>query len=215
MSFEQAALFEPAAIAIHGLGCVPYAGGRTVAIVGGGTIGLLTAQFAKLYGAARLVVLDVQRERLELARSLGADAVVDSSEEGWLDEALKLTGGRGFDYVYGTAGAVPTIKMPFDLVANKGYVCYIGTPTREISFSVDEWEKINRREFTLTGSWMSYSAPFPGREWETVAHFFATGQLKYEGLVFKTLPLSRIADAFEMYKTPGAVKGKILVDSEA
>ncbi|AKT49474.1 alcohol dehydrogenase [Olsenella sp. oral taxon 807] len=215
VSFEQAALFEPATIAVHGLDCVPYRGGKTVAIVGGGTIGLLTAQFAKIYGAARLVVFDVQRERLELAKSLGADDVVDSSEEGWLEGALELTGGRGFDYVYGTAGAVPTIKMPFDLVANKGYVCYIGTPTREISFSIDEWEKINRREFTLTGSWMSYSAPFPGQEWKTVAHFFATGQLRYEGLVFKTLPLSRIADAFEMYKTPGAVKGKILIDSEA
>mgnify|MGYP001685023247 CR=1 FL=1 len=44
------------------------------------------------------------------------------------------------------------------------YVCYIGTSTGEVGFSVDEWEKMSRREFTLTGSWMSCSAPFLGRD---------------------------------------------------
>ena len=62
---------------------------------------------------------------------------------------------------------------------------------------------------------MSYSAPFPGHEWNLTAHYFSTGQLQFtDDFVFKKMPLSKIADAFEMYKTPGAVKGKILVDSE-
>ena len=47
------------------------------------------------------------------------------------------------------------------------------------------------------------------------AYYFKTGELKFdESLIFKKMPLSRIAEAFEMYKTPGAVKGKILIDSE-
>ena len=57
---------------------------------------------------------------------------------------------------------------------------------------------------------MSYSAPFPGHEWVNVAHYFATGDLKFDdSFIFKKMPLSKIADAFEMYKTPGLVKGKI------
>ena len=68
----------------------------------------------------------------------------------------------------------------------------------------------------MTGSWLSYSAPFPGHELECAAHYFATGQLKgEESLIYKKLPLSRIAEGFEMFKTRGAVKGKILIDSEA
>ena len=106
--------------------------------------------------------------------------------------------------------------MAFELAANKAGVCFIGTPTKELSFTVKEWENINRKEFMLTGSWMSYSAPFPGKEWDLTAHYFKTGQLKFnEDLIFKKMPLSKIADAFEMYKTPGTVKGKILIDSEA
>ena len=63
---------------------------------------------------------------------------------------------------------------------------------------------------------MSYSAPFPGHEWTMTAHYFKTGQLKFdESFIYKKVPLSEIASAFEMFKTPGLVKGKILIDSEA
>ena len=75
---------------------------------------------------------------------------------------------------------------------------------------------MNRKEFTLTGSWMSYSAPFPGEEWELTAHYFKTGDLKFDdSLIFRKVPLSRIDEAFGLYRTPGTVKGKILIDSEA
>jgi L-iditol 2-dehydrogenase len=108
------------------------------------------------------------------------------------------------------------MKLAFKLAANKAQVCFIGTPTRDLSFSIAEWENMNRKEFILTGSWMSYSAPFPGDEWQLVAHYFKTGELKFDdSFVFKKIPLSKIADAFAMYKTPGTVKGKILIDSEA
>ncbi len=107
------------------------------------------------------------------------------------------------------------MKMAFRLAANKAQVCFVGTPTKELSFSVEDWENINRKEFTLTGSWMSYSAPFPGHEWSAAAHYFETGELKTDdSFIFKKMPLKDIAEAFELYRTPGAVKGKILIDSE-
>lgn len=129
---------------------------------------------------------------------------------------MALTDNKGYGFVYETAGNTITMHMAFELAANKAGVCFIGTPTKELSFTVKEWENINRKEFMLTGSWMSYSAQFPGKEWDLTAHYFKTGQLKFnEDLIFKKMPLSKIADAFEMYKTPGTVKGKILIDSEA
>ena len=129
---------------------------------------------------------------------------------------MAMTDGKGFDYIYETAGSTITMKMAYELAANKAGICYIGKPTKELTFTVEEWENMNRKEFTMTGSWLSYSAPFPGHEWDCVAHYFATGQLKgEEALIFKKLPLSRIAEGFEMFKTRGVVKGKILIDSEA
>lgn len=216
VSFEQGALFEPATVALHGLLRVPYEGGKTVAVLGGGPIGMFVAQWARIFGAREIVVFDIADERLKLGRRLGATAGIHTLEDGFLDKAMELTFGRGYDYVFETAGNTVTMKLAFALAANKANVCFVGTPTKELSFTVEEWENLNRREFNLTGSWMSYSAPFPGKEWELTAHYFRTGDLKFdESFVFQKIPLSRIADAFEMYKTPGAVKGKILIDSEA
>jgi len=216
VSFEKGAFFEPATVALHGLERTDYKGGKNVAVLGGGTIGLLTMQWAKIFGAKQVVVFDIVDERLELGKRLGATAGINTLKEGFMEEAKALTGGAGFDYVFETAGNTITMKMAFELAANKAEVCFIGTPTKELTFSVKEWENMNRKEFKLTGSWMSYSAPFPGHEWELVAHYFATGELKFDdSFIYKTFPLSQIAEAFEMYKTPGAVKGKLLIDSEA
>ena len=215
VDFVKGAFFEPATVALHGLERTDYRGGKTVAILGGGTIGMMTMQWAKIFGAKKTVVFDIVDERLELAKRLGADAGINTKEEGFMDKAKELTGGRGFDYVFETAGNTITMKMAFELAANKAEVCFIGTPTRELSFTVDEWENMNRKEFKLTGSWMSYSAPFPGHEWELAAHYFGTGELKYDdSFVYKIQPLSGIAEAFEWFKTPGTVKGKVLIDSE-
>lgn len=214
VTFEQGAFFEPATVALHGLQRVPYEGGKTVAVLGGGTIGLFTMQWAKIFGAKKVVVFDINDERLSLAEKLGADNIINTLEEDFMKKALELTNNRGFDYIYETAGNTITMKMAFELAANKSKVCFIGTPTKEISFSVKEWEQMNRKEFILTGSWMSYSAPFPGKEWELTAHYFKTGELKFEeSLIYKKIPLKNIDNAFEMYKQ-GLVKGKLLIDSE-
>ena len=215
VSFEQGAFFEPATVALHGLERNDFQGGKTVAILGGGTIGLLTMQWAKIFGAKKVVVFDIVKERLDLAVRLGADGTVNTMDADYKEQVKAITDGRGFDYVYETAGNTITIKMAFELAANKAQVCCIGTPTKELTFSVAEWENLNRKEYKLTGSWMSYSAPFPGHEWELTAHYFKTGQLKFdESFIFRKIPLSQIDSAFEMYKTPGLVKGKILIDSE-
>lgn len=215
VTFEQGAFFEPATVALHGLQRVDYHGGKTVAVIGGGTIGMFVMQWAKIFGAKEVVVFDISDERLELAQKLGATGTINTMEPDFMEKAKALTKNKGYDYVFETAGSTITMKMSFDLAANKANVCFVGTPTKDLTFTVKEWENMNRKEFNLTGSWMSYSAPFPGQEWELVSHYFKTGLLQFDdSFVFKKMPLSQISSAFDLYKEPGLVKGKILIDSE-
>ncbi len=215
ISYEQGAMFEPSTVALHGLFQNDYQGGRYVAVLGGGTIGMFTMQWAKIFGSRKVVVFDISRERLELAKRLGADEVIDTTEENYMKKAVDLTGGRGYTYVFETAGQPVTMYMAFELAANKAHVCFIGTPHTELTFTPVLWENMNRKEFKLTGSWMSYSAPFPGKEWELTAHYFATGQLKFDpGFIYKKMPMSQAQEAFQMFKTPGLVKGKVLLINE-
>lgn len=215
ISYEQGAIFEPSTVALHGIRQNDYHSGECVAILGGGTIGLFTMQWAKIFGSKKVVVFDISGERLKLAKKLGADEVVNTSEEGYLSKAMSYTGEKGYGFVFETAGQESTMYMAFELAANKGNVCFIGTPHKDLTFTPGLWEKLNRKEFKLTGSWMSYSAPFPGKEWELTAHYFATGQLKYDpGFVYKKMPMCQAQEAFQMYKVPGMVKGKILLMNE-
>ena len=215
VSFEMGALFEPSTVALHGLKRLNWEKGKNVAVLGGGTIGMFTAQWARIMGAGSVTVFDILDERLELGKRLGANHGINTLKEDYFQEAMGLTGRRGFDYVYETAGNTITEKLAFRLVANKGQVCFIGTPTKDLSFTVSEWENINRKEFTATGSWMSYSAPFRGSEWTDTAHYFGTGELMFDdSFIFRKMPLSEIDKAFDLFKIPGAVKGKILIDSE-
>lgn len=213
--YEQAAMFEPSTVAIHGLFCNNYQGGEYVAILGGGTIGLFTAQWANIFGAKKVVVFDIDDGRLELASKLGASDVINTTEEGFIAKAMELTEGKGFGYVFETAGSTATMQMAFQLAANKAGVCFIGTPHTDLIFTPKMWENMNRKEFKLTGSWMSYSAPFPGKEWQLTAHFFATKQLKFDSsIIYKTFPMSQADKAFALFKTPGEVKGKIMLTND-
>ena len=213
--YEQGAMFEPATVAIHGVFQNDYQSGEYVAILGGGTVGMFTMQWTKIFGSKKVVVFDISEERLELAKRLGADEVINTRDEGYMEKAMAITGGKGYGFVFETAGQVPTMHMAFELAANKAHVCFIGTPHENLTFTPAQWENMNRKEFKLTGSWMSYSAPYPGREWDLTAHYFATGQLKFDpGFIYKKIPMSQAQEAFQLFKTPGLVKGKILLSNE-
>ena len=169
-------------------------------------------QWAKIFGAKKTIVFDIDDSRLKLAKRLGADDVINTSEKDFAAKAMEYTDGKGFGIVFETAGAPATMYMAFELAANKAGVCFIGTPHVDLKFSPKLWENMNRKEFRLTGSWMSYSAPFPGKEWELTAHYFATEQLKFDDeIIYKTYQLSEAAEAFSLYKDPKQVRGKIML----
>ena len=210
--YEQAALFEPSTVALHGVFLNDYQGGGSVCVLGCGTIGIFTIQWAKLFGARRIVALDMNASRLSLARDMGADETILAADSDCVEKALRLTGGKGYASVFETAGSTETMRAAFALAGNRAHVCFIGTPHVDLFFTPKQWEHMNRKEFRLTGSWMSYSAPFPGREWELTAHFFGTAQLLFdERLLFRKFPLSKARDAFELYKEPSNVHGKIML----
>ena len=215
ISYEQGAMFEPSTVALHGLIQNDYQGGEYVAVLGCGTIGIFTMQWAKIFGAKKVVAFDISEERLALAKRMGADEVINTTKEDYMDTAKAITGGKGYGYVFETAGQIPTMHMAFEVAGNKAHVCFIGTPHVDLTFTPKMWENMNRKEFKLTGSWMSYSAPFPGKEWELTAHYFATGQLKFDpAFIYKKIPMSQAQEAFRLFKTPGLVQGRILLVNE-
>lgn len=212
VSYDQALLFEPCTVGIHGVRAAEYKGGGTVAILGCGTVGIFTAQWAKILGGRKVVVFDIEQSRLDLALRMGADAVVNSKDEDWKARGMELTGGYGFDYVFETAGTGATMEMAFQLTGTKGTLCMIGYPGKPVTFDPNVWHQINMREFKVVGSQMSYAPPFPGPDWTLTSHYFSTGEMKYDpSMIFKKFEMKDVVKAFDLFRTPGAVKGKVML----
>ena len=209
MSFEEAAFIEPATVALHALRHIAYQGGEHVLVIGAGTIGLLALQWAKLYGARDITVIDISDERLQLASRLGASHALHGTRDRWLERSLEITQGRGFGVILEAAGVNATIRQAFQLAAAKGKVCLIGTSPTDLTFGHKEFELINRKSFLLTGSWMSYSAPFPGVEWELAKEAIEAGRIQTGPLLFRKMELAQVNEAFDYYRRGGA-PGKIM-----
>lgn len=212
---DLAALFEPSTVALHGIMINSYkpTPKDKILVVGAGTIALFTIQWCKLLGGQHITALIRNKERKSIVLKYGADRVISSLDEGYGDDAMDISDGRGFNYIFDAAGTDVTIKDCYKLAANKAHICLIGTPTNSVEFSVKEWELMNRKEFYLTGSWMSYSGPFPGKEWKMTAESMADGRLIIDDdLIYKTYPLSDVKEAFKEYElNRSAVKGRIML----
>ena len=211
MSYVQGALVEPSSVALHALLVGGYKPGLDVAVLGGGTIGNLTAQWAKLYGARSVSVVDLNADRLQVAREVGVDHVIDALTQDLFVEADRITAGAGFGHVFETAGANATQAQALQLAAPAATVTLVGTSPRDVSFDVKVFELLNRKELTLNASWMSYSAPFPGIEWTQTIRYMQEGRLLTPAsLLHQEFPLEQAASAMELFRGGEGVKGKII-----
>lgn len=212
VSFVQGAFFEPVTVALHGLFVMDFKGGYDVAIAGMGTIGLLTMQCARIMGARRIFAFDIDNSRLDIAKEYGADICINTMDDNFREEIKEHTRGRGFEMVIETAGVEFTEKLCLEIAANKGNVMFIGTPSKPITLQPREFEYINRKELTVRGSWMSYSAPFPGREWELAGYYFEKGYIRVDKLINRIVSIKDVDEVFKDFEVPGKVKGKVLFE---
>ncbi|GKX27899.1 galactitol-1-phosphate 5-dehydrogenase [Vallitalea longa] len=210
VSYVQGAFLEPITVALHGLLVMDFKPMTSVAITGMGTIGLLTLQCAKIMGAKDITVFDIDDARLNIAKELGADHVINTLNDDINERVKEITNGKGYEMVLETAGVPFTELLCLEIAGNKGSVMYIGTPHTEFTIKPKQFECMNRKELTVKGSWMSYSAPFPGKEWTLGANYLGTGQIQVEKLIDRTIDIEDIGKAFEDIEAK-KVSGKVMM----
>lgn len=118
VSLETGALLEPLSVVVHAIDLANIRPGSSVAISGGGTLGLLLLQLAVRAGAARVLVSEPQEEKRRLALGMGADVAVDPRSEDVLEMGRGLTEGRGFDTVIEASGNLGAARQAL-LMADK------------------------------------------------------------------------------------------------
>jgi threonine dehydrogenase-like Zn-dependent dehydrogenase len=199
VSFEEAALIEPAGVGMHAARITDIDVNDVVVVIGAGQIGLFAMQGARLRGAATLVVMDVREERLAFAKQLGADVVINTSK-GDPAEALRAATGRPeADVVLEAVGMEQTVQMAMSLVKLGGQVTLIGnvSPTVQVNL-----QQLVSKEVVVRGS-----AAIAG-EYPACLNYIAQGRLQVKPMISKIMPLAQGQAAFDAlhHQEPGLMK---------
>lgn len=183
VSLLEGAFFEPMTVGVHGLLLANGCKDKNVTIIGAGTIGLLAMQSARAMGAKSITVIDINQERLTLAKELGADTVYHSGEL-TVDQMFDAMSQHQFDQlILETAGTPTTIRLSIELAGPRAQIVLIGTLHNDLTLPEKTFGLILRKELQITGSWMNYSQTWPGKEWQLVSEFFINKKIQLDKLI--------------------------------
>lgn len=189
MTTKEGCLIEPLSVGFHAANQGDVQVGESVVILGAGCIGLVTLLACKAHGAGNIIVTDIVDARLEKAKELGATHVVNSKEVNVLEEIARLTGEKGADKVFETAGSPITIAQTPFVVKRGGTITLVGISAQEeINYN---FAQIMDKEATIK-SVFRYRNIYP-KAIEAVS----AGTIDVNGIVTHEFDLDHIQEAFE------------------
>ena len=213
VTLEEASMTEPAAVALHALRRAQTSlVGKIVAIFGAGPIGVMAAQWARIMGAAEVLLFDIVAEKLELARHLGFDNVFNSTAEEPLEVVNTRTAGKGAHVCIEAAGVPATYRNALGSTGRGGSVVLLGNPAADVTLSVALISQVMRREVSIFGTWNSdYSAAGNDDDWRTVLQAMASGVLTLMPLITHKVPLADSSDMLHKMRDKSEFYAKVLI----
>jgi 2-desacetyl-2-hydroxyethyl bacteriochlorophyllide A dehydrogenase len=198
---EVAAFAEPVSCVVHAADRINYRPGETIAILGGGPLGQIHLQFALNSGASRVVLVDPNQSRRDLATKFGAHAVINPKEENVKQRVLEQTGGLGADVVIEAVGRKQTIEDSFGLAKRGGRVVIFGFAPEEEKAVFSPFDVLSR-ELTILGTWVN---PY---SYSRALDVLSSGRIQVRPLISHRLKLDNILQGYEMMaqKPAGFIK---------
>ena len=203
VTYEQAAMAEAVAVALHSINISELRTGNNCVVVGAGMIGIFIMKLLKISGALKIIAIDNNPKRIELALSVGADYGFLSSEKNLDGKICELTLGRGADISFEAVGKSETVNLSIEILRKGGKAILVGNTSPEINFPL---QKVVTREIKVFGSCANRG------EYETVLNLIESGRISVDDQISVVAPLSQGADWFrKLYNNNEGINKVILV----
>jgi L-iditol 2-dehydrogenase len=203
VSFEQAAMVEAVAVALHAINISGIRAGDKCIVIGAGMIGVFILKLLKISGASEIIAIDINPYRLEKAKLAGADHAFVSTEEKLSEKIIALTNNRGADISFEAVGKNDSVNIAIDTIRKGGKAVLVGNITPAIDFPL---QKVVTRELKVFGSCANRG------EYETVLELLKTGKIRVDDQISAIVPLSEGAVWFEkLYKKENGLNKVLLV----
>ena len=207
MTYDQGAMIEPLAVAVHAAKRFPEINGAKVAVIGAGPIGILTAQAAKACGASEVMITDVSDFRIEKAKECGADYVFNTRQRDFGECMAEAFGPDKADVIYDCAGNDITMGQAIKY-ARKGSTIILVAVFGDMA-KVD-LAVLNDHELDLNTSMM-----YRRDDYVDAIRFVSEGQVVLEPLMSKTFKFADYAEAYRYIDANRETSMKILIDVQA
>lgn len=188
LSYDDAAITEPLAVALHGVSLTPLEIGDTVAVIGAGTIGLMLVASLHQRGCAHIVVSDISDVRLEIAKKFGATHTINPAKNSLLQTCTALTNGRGADSIFEAVGMEATINDAIASLRRGGTLTLLGNISKQVSIPL---QRIVAGQIRLQGS-CAIREEFP-----VALQLLEAGKVPTELIISKTAPLEQAPELFD------------------
>lgn len=226
VSYEEAAMLEPMAVAVHAMRRMlsesdiwisengkragfageaeaeKKAGNISVAVCGLGTIGLLLLMFLKEAGIREVYAVGNKDFQKEMAKKLGVteEFYCDSRRQDQHQWLMERTGGRGVDQYYECVGKSETYELAVDGTAPAGRVVLVGNPYSDMMLKKEVYWKILRNQLTILGTWNSSFTQEAGDDWHYVLERLAQGRIAPAGMISHRFALAELRKGLELMR---------------
>ncbi|MDO9379707.1 MAG: zinc-binding dehydrogenase [Nocardioidaceae bacterium] len=197
----QAVLVEPLSTPVHAVRLAGDLTGRTVVVLGAGTIGLLVSAAARHRGARTVVMTDVREDKRERALRLGADHVVDAAAPDVVEQ-VRARLGESADVVFDCVAVQPTVEAAIAMALKGGTVVVVGVPTGEVTVPLPI---VQDQQVRIQGA-----ATYLREDYDEAMEILRAGSVRTEDVITARLPLSEAADAFVLASAGDQVKVVLL-----
>jgi len=186
VQLDHAALTEPCAVALHAASRPSIRAGMSAAVIGGGPIGNMVAQWLRISGCRPVVVSEPDERKRSIADEMGF-ITVDPSVVDPVEAVREFTAG-GADVTVEACGLPVTFRQAVAAAGLFGQVVFLGNIHGEFSLGESEFSSVLRRELTMYGTWNSKVTPRGSDEWTRVLSFLA-GEITVEPLISHRISL--------------------------
>lgn len=199
-SYDFGAAVDPVASAYRTVKKMPITSKDTVMVLGPGPIGLYAVQLLKLRGARKIIVLgaDCDKDRLEMAKKLGADYVINNSIEDPIERVREITDGEMLDFVQDCAGAVPLVETAMNSLKKTGHYYITGLFHK---LAPTDLGKVVRSEIDIHGT-ICYTR----EEFRECLQLIEDGRVNVPPMITHHFALTDMEEAFEVFQSRQAIK---------
>jgi len=208
LSYIAGAFIEVTACCLHGIDLSRIKEGDSVLLIGAGTVGLLLLELIKLQGPSQIIVSEGISERRKLAKTRGADFVIDPMRTDPVNEVKEITSGQGADVVIEAVGSPQTTEQAIQMAKKGGIINIFGVANTNAFSQIKPFD-IYFRELTVVGTYAVTLDTF-----NRAAKLLASGRLGIDYLLTEELPLYELKKAIEMMEKKKGLKKQIVMVKE-